>query len=293
MASFSAELRVAGHAFPVLQCRYGMSQGTHQRGRVSTKVRHELVYLTLNVPEGDVLLAWAADAHRRQAAAVVFTNAAGGGALETLLLPAAYCVSYAEAFVAGDAQNGAYVCHLVLSEPDGFTMQAGGPAGAFVAPAPREHGLPQAVAMSRVAELPQREHEEPTNPVDPGRMALWVGYLERRGVTFEIGTPVAQLKLYDTNSVGLYALHTRTIYLSHPPNAAAFFEEVFHALQHLRNQPRRKTLAMGQDVDAWEYDAKQALLSYAEKLGLSYEEYIETEKQLHDVINNDYDNDDY
>ena len=110
-------------------------------------MRHELVYLTLSVPEGDVLLAWAADAHRRQAAAVVFTNAAGGGALETLLLPAAYCVSYAEAFVAGDAQNGAYVCHLVLSEPDGFTIQAGGPAGAFVAPAPREHGVPGTVAQ--------------------------------------------------------------------------------------------------------------------------------------------------
>ena len=75
-------------------------------------------------------------------------NAAGGGALETLLLPAAYCVSYAEAFVAGDAQNGAYVCHLVLSEPDGFTIQAGGPAGAFVAPAPREHGLPGAAALA-------------------------------------------------------------------------------------------------------------------------------------------------
>jgi hypothetical protein len=99
-------------------------------------VRHELVYLTLSVPEGDVLLAWAADAHRRQAAALVFTNAAGGGALETLLLPAAYCVSYEEQFVAGDAQNGAYVCHLVLSEPDGFTMQAGGPATFWLARAP-------------------------------------------------------------------------------------------------------------------------------------------------------------
>ncbi len=39
---------------------------------------------------------------------------------------------------------------------------------------------------------------------------------------------------------------------------------------------------------AWEYDAKQALLKYGEKLGLSYEEYIETEKQLQQVINNEY-----
>ena len=37
----------------------------HRRGRVSTQVRYEPVHLTLAVPEGDLLLAWAADPHKR------------------------------------------------------------------------------------------------------------------------------------------------------------------------------------------------------------------------------------
>lgn len=90
--------------------------------------------------------------------------------------------------------------------------------------------------------------------------------------------------------MGVYAQHTRTIYLLHPPNTSAFFEEAFHALQHLRNHPEDKTLSDGTVVDAWEYDAKKALLTHAEKLGLSYPEYINTEKQLQQVIDGSYDN---
>ena len=144
MASFSAELHVASQVFPVLHCAYGVHQATHQRGRVSTKVRHEPVYLTLAVPDNDALLAWAADPHKRQAAHVVFRDANGGAPVETLALGAAYCVSYQEEFVSGEARDGAYVCHLVLTDPAGFTMQAGGPAGAYVAPPAREHGVPGA-----------------------------------------------------------------------------------------------------------------------------------------------------
>ncbi|HEX8504590.1 MAG TPA: type VI secretion system tube protein TssD, partial [Hymenobacter sp.] len=147
MASFSAELRVAGHAFPVLHCAYGVHQATHHRGRVSAKARREPVHLTLSVPEGDALLAWAADPHNRQAAHVVFRDARGGAPLETLALGAAYCVSYQEEFVSGSGNDGAYLCHLVLSDPDGFTIQAGGPAAAFVAPPAREHGVPGVAAL--------------------------------------------------------------------------------------------------------------------------------------------------
>ncbi|HEX8329683.1 MAG TPA: type VI secretion system tube protein TssD [Hymenobacter sp.] len=147
MASFSAELRVAGHAFPVLHCAYGVHQATHQRGRVSAKARHEPVHLTLSVPDGDALLAWAADPQKRQAAHVVFRDARGGSPVETLALGAAYCVSYHEEFVSGSGTDGAYVCHLVLSDPDGFTIQAGGPVAAFVAPAAREHGVPGVAAL--------------------------------------------------------------------------------------------------------------------------------------------------
>lgn|GEM_PF-5368085 len=39
MASFSAELRAAGHVFSVLHYHYGVHQATHQRGQVSTKAR--------------------------------------------------------------------------------------------------------------------------------------------------------------------------------------------------------------------------------------------------------------
>jgi hypothetical protein len=106
---------------------------------VSTKVRYGPVQLTLDVPEGELLLAWAADAHKRQPAAVLFRASAGGSVLETLALKAAYCVVYHESFADGDARTGAYQCQLTLSDPDGWTLQAGGPATAFVAPAAREN----------------------------------------------------------------------------------------------------------------------------------------------------------
>ena len=56
--------------------------------------------------------------------------------METLRLPAAYCV--------------AYQCFLTLSDPTGWTMAPGSPAAAFVAPAARDHGVP-AVAAAVVA----------------------------------------------------------------------------------------------------------------------------------------------
>ena len=146
MASFSAVLRVAGQSFPVLHCSFGVEQATHQRGRVSTKVRYGPVQLTLDVPEGDLLPGWANEPHKRQPAQVFFRDSAGGSVVETLALKAAYCVRYHEQFVHGDAQGGAYQCYLTLSDPDGWTLAAGGPATAFVAPAAREHGLPGAAA---------------------------------------------------------------------------------------------------------------------------------------------------
>lgn len=140
MASFSAELRVAGHAFPVLLCTFGTEQAIHQRGRVSTKVRHGPVQLTLSVPDNDVLFAWANEPLKQQAAAIVYADANGGSAIETLHLAAAHCVAYAEEFYHGDGTLGSYVCTLTLSDPNGWTLQAGGPAVAFVSPAAREHG---------------------------------------------------------------------------------------------------------------------------------------------------------
>ena len=69
--------------------------------------------------------------------------------METLRLPAAYCVAYQEQFASGDAAGGAFQCYLTLSDPTGWTMAPGGPAAAFVAPAAREHGAPVAVAVGQ------------------------------------------------------------------------------------------------------------------------------------------------
>ena len=147
MASFSAQLRVAGHVFPVLHCSYHTSQATNERGRVSAKVRHHPVELVLDVPDSDVLLAWAADPHKRQAADIVFLDPATGSAIETLHLAAAYGVGYRESFAAGDTGTGAYQCHLTLSDPSGFTLLQGGPVGKFTAPIAREHGVPSASSL--------------------------------------------------------------------------------------------------------------------------------------------------
>ncbi|RZJ57078.1 MAG: hypothetical protein EOO55_04090 [Hymenobacter sp.] len=154
MASFSAELHVSGHVFPVTHCLFDVTQATQQRGRVSAKVRYGPVQLVLDVPDGDVLPAWAADAQKRQAASIVFLAAAGGQPLETLRLPAAYCVAYQEQFVSGDAQSGSYQCALTLSDPTGWTLAPGGPTTAFVAPAARNHGAPLAAAAAAAAAVP-------------------------------------------------------------------------------------------------------------------------------------------
>lgn len=142
MASISAELHVAGHVFPVTHCHFDVTQALQLRGRVSAKVRYGPVQLVLDVPDGDVLPARAADPHKQQATAIVSLDATGGQPLETLRLPAAYCVAYQEQFSNGDAQGGAYQYFLTLSDPTHWTITLGGPVSAFVAPAAREHGVP-------------------------------------------------------------------------------------------------------------------------------------------------------
>ena len=132
-----------------------------------TKVRFGLVQLVLDVPEGDVLPAWATEPHKRQAASVVFLAAAGGQPVETLRLPAAYCVAYHEQFVSGDAQGGAYQCFLTLSDPTGWTLAPGGPASAFVAPAARSHGVPGTAVLSELRDVAIGGAVAPRTLVDP------------------------------------------------------------------------------------------------------------------------------
>ena len=141
MASFYAELHVAGHVYPVRLCTYEFTQATGARGRVVAHVRPGLVHITLDVPRDQILMMWAATAHKPLPGCLIFRNARGGAAEETLSWEAGQCVGYQEEFSSGNDQQGAYVCHLVIAAP-ALTMQAGGPGG-YVAPAPVTHGGPQ------------------------------------------------------------------------------------------------------------------------------------------------------
>ncbi len=105
-----------------------------------TKVRPGLVHLTLNVPEEDTLLDWAATPYQPLPGQVVFYGAKDSAALKTLTWTEGHCVGYQEQFEQGNQELGAYVCHLTIAAPQ-LTLQPGRP-GAYVSPAPGEHGSP-------------------------------------------------------------------------------------------------------------------------------------------------------
>lgn len=57
MSSFTAELQVNGHAYPVVHFHLAFTQSIGPRGRVTAKVRHGQLELELDVPHDDHLLA--------------------------------------------------------------------------------------------------------------------------------------------------------------------------------------------------------------------------------------------
>jgi hypothetical protein len=154
MASFSADLYVAGQRFPVVQCTYGTDQATDGRGRVVAKVRYRPVQVVLDVPDNGLLLNWANTPQQQVETAIVFRQAAGGGTQETLHMAGAYCVGYQKVFASGDQATGAYRCHLTLVDPTGFTLSVGSPVQALIgvpgglvsAATTAETGLVEAVA---------------------------------------------------------------------------------------------------------------------------------------------------
>lgn len=153
MSSFTAELRVTGHRYPVVQFHMAFTQAT-QRGRVNAKVNHGRLELELDVPHQDHLLAWAAEAHKALPGTLVIFDAVGQPT-EYVSFATGYCVTYHEVFEAGDAQRGAYRCTLHLTDPSGFTMGAGAAPAEFKAPPAREHGLPpQPLVSTPTAALP-------------------------------------------------------------------------------------------------------------------------------------------
>ncbi len=117
MASFHAELHLTGNRYRAVRCHYACSQPTDARGRVSAKVRHNLLHLTVDVPDGDELLQWAATPHKPLAGEVVFYSATQLVALETIAFAAGECVGYHEVFESGANGDGAYVCQLTSTAP--------------------------------------------------------------------------------------------------------------------------------------------------------------------------------
>jgi hypothetical protein len=127
MASFYAELHVEGNSYRVMHCSYSCSQATGARGRVNTKVRYEPLQLVVDVPTDDVLVNWAATAHKPLAGQVIFYDTATRVAHETIAFAAGECVQYTEQFASSATGDGAYVCHLTIAATS-FDLRAGGPA---------------------------------------------------------------------------------------------------------------------------------------------------------------------
>lgn len=115
MASFRCILSLADQDFPVAHCAYEFSQATSERGRVAAKVRSGLITLHLDVPDGDQLLAWAADPHKKLSGYLTFQETNRPIAREVLTFEDGICVSYEEIFVAGSGTTGAYRCILQIS----------------------------------------------------------------------------------------------------------------------------------------------------------------------------------
>ena len=146
MASFYAELHLAGNTYPVRACTYEFTQATGERGRVVAKVRHGRIRLLLDVPDDDFLLACAVAPNKPLDGRVVFFDTQGGRAVETLSWEAGHCVEYFEEFLQGSTTHGAYVCRLAIVAPK-LTVRAGGPGG-YARPAPGTHGAPQQALLN-------------------------------------------------------------------------------------------------------------------------------------------------
>ena len=77
---------------------FTLHQATDTRGRVTSRVRPGPLGLTLDVPDGDALLAWAAAPFKPLAGQVVFFDLAAHVPHETIAFAAGQCVGYREDF---------------------------------------------------------------------------------------------------------------------------------------------------------------------------------------------------
>jgi hypothetical protein len=151
MASFAAELELNGQTRPVRSCRFEFGQVIDTRGRVRGKVRHGLIHIVLDVPEDDALLDWANSPTKALAGHVTFFETNRPTARETLSFSAGHCVGYAEMFVSGDGDAGAYRCTLTIAA-EKLEIAPGGPQGAPVPAEAREYEAPLAAAAAASAD---------------------------------------------------------------------------------------------------------------------------------------------
>jgi hypothetical protein len=133
------------------------------------------------------------------------------------------------------------------------------------------------------------------NPVPQEKLDFYSNYLSKRGVRIEMGTDEAYRVLSERKAEGLFTRKVtdwetnqveRVIYLPEKPNASTFYEESLHALDSLKGRPGRMEIN-GIEIDAYEYRAKKILLNSSEKR-FTYEEFINLENDLNDVLNNAY-----
>ena len=80
-------------------------------------MRHGPLGLTLDVPDDDELLAWAAAPFKPLAGEVVFFDLTAQVPHETIAFAAGHCVGYHEDFEDSRTGPGAYVCQLRISVP--------------------------------------------------------------------------------------------------------------------------------------------------------------------------------
>ena len=270
MASFSAELHVAGVVIPLIRCTYGTHQSTDARGRVITKVRKSPIDCEADVPEHQILDAWAANAHQRQAATIIFRNADTGVAWETLYLRAAYCTSYNEVFVMGDVTSGSYRCFFTLSDPDGWIWNPGGPPNeTAIQPPAREHGTPDSVP-SLVAPLidwvePDRWADKPrsrsgflgSRQLTRKEVAQWTNRLANDyGVKLEILQKDSPILVYmdATQKQGGFLADVKTIYLRPGPTYYEVAHEAKHAEQFKKLGAERYSLQSRLDKETYVYE---------------------------------------
>jgi hypothetical protein len=130
----------------------------------------------------------------------------------------------------------------------------------------------------------------------------WTKYLTKRGVRLEIGTEYANKLLDEREALGLFkskgynretnTYAERIIYLRENPSTATFLEETYHALQSLAGLQQYVDIVhegvLYKYIDNWEYLAKKRILDEAQHNKITYEEYILTEKQLFEVLRNEY-----